>query len=59
MGTKFGEDTFPSDLMIGYGSLLSHHSRRQYSNIDCQAIPVTVQGWQRGWVTRAYHEKQT
>jgi len=37
--------------MIGYGSLMSHDSRFRFSDIDTTAIPVWVQGWERGWVT--------
>ena len=46
-------------VVIGYGSLLSQKSRELYSNIRSFPLPVTVNGWQRGWVTRSAEEKQT
>jgi hypothetical protein len=39
--------------LVGYGSLLSHDSRYLFSDIDCQAVPLVVDGWQRAWVTRS------
>jgi len=35
--------------VVGYGSLMSHDSRFRYSQIDADAIPVKVSGWQRAW----------
>ncbi|MCC2607781.1 hypothetical protein [Planctobacterium marinum] len=35
--------------VVGYGSLMSHDSRFRYSQIDADAIPVQVRGWQRAW----------
>jgi len=49
----------PIDFVIGYGSLLSRHSRESYSDIQGEGLSVTVTGWQRAWVTRAEHEQQT
>lgn len=46
-------------LMLGYGSLLSHASRKHYSNIDKPGLPVVLDGWQRSWTSRAEHESQT
>lgn len=46
-------------IVLGYGSLLSKNSRERYSNIYTQGIPVTVSGFERAWVTRSLHEKQT
>lgn len=45
--------------IVGYGSLLSHDSRLTHSAIDEIAYPLTLQGWQRAWVTRSEDEKQT
>lgn len=46
-------------LVAGYGSLLSHYSRFTYSQIECVALPIIVQGWHRAWITRSISEKQT
>ena len=46
-------------IVVGYGSLLSQKSRDLYSNIRSFSLPVTVNGWERGWVTRSIEEKQT
>lgn len=46
-------------LIAGYGSLLSHASRRNHSQIDCQGIGVRVADWQRSWITRSVGEQQT
>jgi hypothetical protein len=46
-------------LVAGYGSLLSSSSRELHSDLFVPALPVFVEGWQRGWLTRAYHESQT
>lgn len=46
-------------IVVGYGSLLSQKSRELYSNIKSFALPVTVNGWERGWVTRSTEEEQT
>jgi len=48
-----------SHIVLGYGSLLSKDSRERYSNIFTQGIPVTVEGFERAWVTRSLSEKQT
>ncbi|AEP30970.1 hypothetical protein [Brumicola nitratireducens] len=46
-------------IVVGYGSLLSQKSRELYSNIKSLPLPVTVSGWERGWVTRSTEEEQT
>ena len=46
-------------IVVGYGSLLSQKSRELYSNIKSLPLPVTVNGWERGWVTRSTEEEQT
>ena len=46
-------------MVLGYGSLLSKDSRERHSNIFTKGIPVTVSGFERAWVTRSLHEKQT
>ncbi|RPJ66124.1 gamma-glutamylcyclotransferase [Alteromonas sediminis] len=48
-----------NDILLGYGSLMSADSRKRHSAIVHEGIPVTVQHFARGWVTRAYHEQQT
>lgn len=48
-----------NNYVVGYGSLLSEQSRKQFSDLDCEAIPITLRGWQRAWHTRSSHEKQT
>ncbi|MFT4942055.1 MAG: hypothetical protein ACI88A_005129 [Paraglaciecola sp.] len=45
--------------MVGYGSLLSHDSRYLFSDINCQAIPLVVDGWQRAWATRSSSVQHT
>ena len=45
--------------LLGYGSLLSHDSRYLFSDIDCQAVPLVVDGWQRAWATRSSIVQQT
>jgi hypothetical protein len=35
--------------LCGYGSLISHDSRYRFSDIDVEAIPVEISGWQRAW----------
>ncbi|WP_100643777.1 gamma-glutamylcyclotransferase [Alteromonas facilis] len=45
--------------MLGYGSLLSADSRERHSDHAHAAFAVSVKGFSRGWVTRAYHENQT
>ncbi|MBE1299400.1 MAG: hypothetical protein GJ680_05770 [Alteromonadaceae bacterium] len=37
------------DLLFGYGSLMSHDSRLTHSEIDEEVLPVSVDGWYRGW----------
>ena len=46
-------------LVAGYGSLLSQCSRQSYSEIYAPTLPVLVHTWERAWITRAWHEKQT
>lgn len=46
-------------IVLGYGSLLSKDSRERFSNIFTKGIPVTVEGFERAWVTRSEQEKQT
>jgi hypothetical protein len=46
-------------IVVGYGSLLSQKSRELYSNIKSPPLPVTLSGWERGWVTRSTEEEQT
>jgi len=46
-------------IVVGYGSLLSQKSRELYSNIKSFPLPVTVNEWERAWVTRSKEEKQT
>jgi hypothetical protein len=46
-------------IVVGYGSLMSKHSRDRYSNIKSLPLPVVVNGWERGWVTKSDDEKQT
>ena len=46
-------------VVVGYGSLLSKDSRERFSNIHTTSLPVTVQGFERAWVTRSIQEKQT
>jgi hypothetical protein len=46
-------------LVAGYGSLLSSSSREIHSQLFVPTLPVFISGWQRSWVTRSYHEKQT
>lgn len=45
--------------VVGYGSLLSEESRQRFSDMECQAIPLTLHGWRRAWLTRSPDEKQT
>lgn len=47
------------NFLIGYGSLLSADSRLRFSDNPHPAISVTLQGFQRSWITRAFHEDQT
>jgi hypothetical protein len=61
---RFDVDAFIQSLegkvvIAGYGSLLSSSSRERHSQLFTPTIPVFVDGWQRGWLTRAYHESQT
>ena len=46
-------------FLLGYGSLLSADSRLRFSDNPHPAICVTVKGFQRAWITRAFHEQQT
>ncbi|WP_416305445.1 gamma-glutamylcyclotransferase [Neptunicella sp. SCSIO 80796] len=47
------------EFILGYGSLLSHDSRWRFSAINTAVIPVSVQGWQRSWITRNIEEQQS
>ncbi|WP_438863626.1 gamma-glutamylcyclotransferase [Neptunicella sp.] len=47
------------EFILGYGSLLSHDSRWRYSALNTEVIPVSVQGWQRSWITRNIEEQQS
>ena len=49
----------PRDFILGYGSLLSDHSRRTYSGLTDAVEPVRVRGWRRGWTTRYRDEAAT
>lgn len=44
-----GKSKVKQHWLFGYGSLMSHDSRLRFTNIDADAIPVQVQGWQRSW----------
>ena len=46
-------------IIIGYGSLLSHDSRLRHSDINAESVPVSIEGYQRAWITRSSGEKQT
>jgi hypothetical protein len=46
-------------LIAGYGSLLSQYSRQTYSQIMGPSLAVTIEGWERDWITRSLSEKQT
>jgi hypothetical protein len=46
-------------IVVGYGSLMSKHSRDKHSNINSLPLPVVVNGWERAWVTKSDDEKQT
>lgn len=46
-------------IVLGYGSLFSKDSRERFSNIFTKGVPVTVNGFERAWVTRSKQEKQT
>lgn len=45
--------------LLGYGSLLSFESRTRYSQLNDQATPVNVRGWQRSWITQNPQEQQS
>jgi len=45
--------------VVGYGSLLSHDSRKRYSNLDIIPIHVNLHGWQRQWQVNSLTENQT
>lgn len=45
--------------IVGYGSLMSAYSRRVYSQIHVDAVPVEVTGFERGWFTRYVDEGAT
>lgn len=46
-------------FVLGYGSLLSDDSRLQHSDNPNSAVAVEVEGFERRWITRAFHEQQT
>ena len=46
-------------VLLAYGSLLNKNSREEHSNIRADGIPLLVNGWERGWITRSTSEKQT
>ena len=46
-------------FVLGYGSLLSASSRALHSDNVHPALAVTVHGFKREWITRAFHEAQT
>ncbi|MHA6287342.1 hypothetical protein [Maricaulis sp. CAU 1757] len=48
-----------TDYLLGYGSLLSRHSRETYSDVTSIALPVRVHGWRRGWTVRYADEAAT
>lgn len=48
-----------AEYIMGYGSLLSTDSRQRYSQMQVTAIPASVKGWQRSWITRSESEQQT
>ncbi|MBR9824251.1 MAG: hypothetical protein GYB36_00430 [Alphaproteobacteria bacterium] len=47
------------DFMIGYGSILSRHSRETYSNMTGAALKVALPGWRRAWSVRYRDEGAT
>lgn len=53
------KNTTQQDLVLGYGSLMSADSRTRFSSITGPALPVTVSGYYRAWVTRSPTEQQT
>jgi len=57
--SQWMSDVGDMDILLGYGSLMNADSRKRHSAIVHEGIPVTVKGYARGWVTRAYHEQQT
>lgn len=48
-----------SDYMIGYGSILSRHSRETYSGMTGPALKVALPGWRRAWSVRYRDEAAT
>jgi hypothetical protein len=57
--TSFLQSLEGKVIVAGYGSLLSRSSRELHSALFAPTMPVSVKGWERGWLTRAYHEAQT
>lgn len=47
------------DYMIGYGSILSRHSRETYSDMTGPALKVALPGWRRAWSVRYRDEAAT
>lgn len=47
------------DYMIGYGSILSRHSRETYSGMTGPAQHVALPGWRRAWSVRYRDEAAT
>ena len=46
-------------LVLGYGSLMNADSRQRFSAIEQPGILVSVNGFERAWVTRSEQEKLT
>jgi len=51
--------THHKHYIIGYGSLLSHDSRKRFSNLDISPVHVKLHGWQREWQVNSPAENQT
>lgn len=47
------------DFMIGYGSILSRHSRETYSDMTGPAVKIALPGWRRAWSVRYRDEGAT
>lgn len=48
-----------TDYMIGYGSILSRHSRETHSGMTGPALKVALPGWRRAWSVRYRDEAAT
>ena len=46
-------------FLITYGSLLSAYSRKHFSSIDEDVLPVEVEGWKRSWSVQHLQERAT